>query len=198
MDRLMKTILLILTSISFLMTTTERAETVYQYELNSISGENISLSDYEGDLLLIVNTASECGFTPQYEGLQELYETYSDQGFKVLGFPANNFGGQEPGTDKEIAQFCEMNYGVSFPMFSKVSVKGDDQHQWQEPGLAEDGQHQGNAHQHGVGKGGRHALQGALGAGHLEDQAADNRGQRKGDKGGAEVTQHQAQIQIRR
>ena len=124
----MKTILLILTSISFLMTTTERAETVYQYELNSISGENISLSDYEGDLLLIVNTASECGFTPQYEGLQELYETYSDQGFKVLGFPANNFGGQEPGTDEEIAQFCEMNYGVSFPMFSKVSVKGDDQH----------------------------------------------------------------------
>lgn len=128
MDRLMKTILLILTSISFLMTTTERAETVYQYELNSIDGENISLSDYEGDLLLIVNTASECGFTPQYEGLQELYETYSEQGFKVLGFPANNFGGQEPGTDEEIAQFCEVNYGVTFPMFSKVSVKGEDQH----------------------------------------------------------------------
>ena len=124
----MKTILLILTSITFLMTLTERAETVYQYELNSINGENISLSDYEGDLLLIVNTASECGFTPQYEGLQELYETYSDQGFKVLGFPANNFGGQEPGTDEEIAQFCEVNYGVSFPMFSKVSVKGEDQH----------------------------------------------------------------------
>lgn len=124
----MKTILLIFTSISFLMTITERAETVYQYELNSINGENISLSDYEGDLLLIVNTASECGFTPQYEGLQELYETYSDQGFKVLGFPANNFGGQEPGTDEEIAQFCEVNYGVSFTMFSKVSVKGEDQH----------------------------------------------------------------------
>lgn len=128
MDRLMKTILLIITSIAFLMTLTERAETVYQYELNSINGENISLSDYEGDLLLIVNTASECGFTPQYEGLQELYESYSDQGFKVLGFPANNFGGQEPGTDEEIAQFCELNYGVSFPMFSKVSVKGEDQH----------------------------------------------------------------------
>ncbi len=74
----MKTILLILTSISFLLTITERAETVYQYELNSINGENISLSDYEGDLLLIVNTASECGFTPQYEGLQDLYETYSE------------------------------------------------------------------------------------------------------------------------
>lgn len=128
MERLMKTIFLILTSISILMATTERVETVYQYELNSIDGENISLSDYEGDLLLIVNTASECGFTPQYEGLQELYETYSDQGFKVLGFPANNFGGQEPGSDEEIAQFCQANYGVSFPMFSKISVKGDDQH----------------------------------------------------------------------
>lgn len=128
MDRPMKTILLILTSISFLLTITERAETVYQYELNSINGENISLSDYEGDLLLIVNTASECGFTPQYEGLQELYETYSDQGFQVLGFPANNFGGQEPGSDEEIARFCQANYGVTFPMFSKISVKGDDQH----------------------------------------------------------------------
>lgn len=124
----MKTIILLLTSISFLMITNERADSVYQYELNSLDGENISLSDFEGDLLLIVNTASECGFTPQYEGLQELYETYSGQGFKVLGFPANNFGGQEPGTDKEIAQFCQANYGVSFPMFSKVSVKGDDQH----------------------------------------------------------------------
>jgi len=110
------------------MTTNERVETVYQYELNTINGENISLSDYEGELLLIVNTASECGFTPQYEGLQELYETYSDQGFKILGFPANNFGGQEPGSDEEIAQFCELNYGVTFPMFSKVSVKGEDQH----------------------------------------------------------------------
>lgn len=124
----MKTIILLLTLISFLMITNERADSVYQYELNSLDGENISLSDFEGDLLLIVNTASECGFTPQYEGLQELYETYSGQGFKVLGFPANNFGGQEPGTDKEIAQFCQANYGVSFPMFSKVSVKGDDQH----------------------------------------------------------------------
>ncbi|WP_304622104.1 glutathione peroxidase [Rhodohalobacter sulfatireducens] len=124
----MKTILLLLTWISVFMTTNERVETVYQYELNTINGENISLSDYEGELLLIVNTASECGFTPQYEGLQELYETYSDQGLEILGFPANNFGGQEPGSDEEIAQFCELNYGVTFPMFSKVSVKGEDQH----------------------------------------------------------------------
>lgn len=124
----MKTILLLFTSISFLMITNERTESVYQYELNSLEGENISLADFEGDVLLIVNTASECGYTPQYEGLQELYETYSEQNFKVLGFPANNFGGQEPGTDEEIAQFCEVNYGVSFPMFSKISVKGEDQH----------------------------------------------------------------------
>lgn len=128
MDRLMKTILLLFTSISFLMITNERTGSIYQYELNTIDGENISLSDFEGEVLLIVNTASECGYTPQYEGLQELYETFSDQGFKVLGFPANNFGGQEPGTDEEIAEFCQVNYGVTFPMFSKISVKGDDQH----------------------------------------------------------------------
>ena len=124
----MKTILVSIIAILPMMLATERTETVYQYELNSNGGENISLSAYEGELLLIVNTASECGYTPQYEGLQELYETYSDQGFQVLGFPANNFGGQEPGSDEEIAQFCELNYGVEFPMFSKVSVKGEDQH----------------------------------------------------------------------
>ncbi|MDZ7754913.1 MAG: glutathione peroxidase [Rhodohalobacter sp.] len=101
---------------------------IYDFELNSLSGEEISLSEFEGNVLLIVNTASECGYTPQYKELQELYETYNDKGFYVLGFPANNFGGQEPGSDEEIAQFCELNYGVTFPMFSKISVKGDDQH----------------------------------------------------------------------
>ena len=75
-----------------------------------------------------MNTASKCGYTPQYEGLQAIYEEFGDQGFTVLGFPANNFAGQEPGSDEEIAQFCEMNYGVTFPMFTKVSVKGDDIH----------------------------------------------------------------------
>lgn len=99
---------------------------VHDFELNNIEGENIPLKKYEGNVLLIVNTASECGFTPQYEGLQALYEEYKDQGLVLLGFPANNFGGQEPGTDKEIKQFCEANYGVSFPMFSKISVKGND------------------------------------------------------------------------
>ncbi len=101
---------------------------VYQYQSESIDGEVVSLSEYEGKVLLIVNTASECGFTPQYEGLQALYEQYREKGLVILGFPANNFGGQEPGTDEEIKQFCKVNYGVSFPMFSKISVKGDDIH----------------------------------------------------------------------
>jgi len=101
---------------------------IYDFELDSLSGDEISLSEFEGNVLLIVNTASECGYTPQYKELQELYETYNDEGFYVLGFPANNFGGQEPGSDEEIAEFCELNYGVTFPMFSKISVKGDDQH----------------------------------------------------------------------
>jgi glutathione peroxidase len=101
---------------------------VHQYEENLINGEKVSLSSYEGEVLLIVNTASKCGYTPQYEGLQKIFEEYGEKGFKVLGFPANNFAGQEPGSDEEIAQFCELNYGVTFPMFTKVSVKGDDIH----------------------------------------------------------------------
>jgi len=123
----MKVIITILTGLA-LMFGTERTETVYQYELNTIDGNVISLNEYEGRVVLIVNTASECGYTNQYEGLQKLYENKSDEGLVVLGFPANNFGGQEPGSDEEIARFCEMNFGVSFPLFSKVSVKGDDQH----------------------------------------------------------------------
>jgi len=122
----MKTISLIIGSLLFMSISADTS--IYDFELNSLSGEEISLSEFEGNVLLIVNTASECGYTPQYKELQELYETYNDQGFYVLGFPANNFGGQEPGSDEEIAQFCELNYGVTFPMFSKISVKGDDQH----------------------------------------------------------------------
>lgn len=124
----MKTIVLILISLMTMMTSIERNDNVYKYELNSIDGKNISLEQFEGDVLLIVNTASECGFTGQYAGLQELHESYSEKGLKVLGFPANNFGGQEPGTDEEIAQFCELNFGVTFQLFSKISVKGEDQH----------------------------------------------------------------------
>ena len=124
----MKTILLLLALMMVINTHSERTDSVYQYELNSIDGENISLNTFQGDVLLIVNTASECGFTRQYEGLQSIFEKYEDKGFKVLGFPANNFGGQEPGTDEEIATFCAINFGVSFPLFSRISVKGDDQH----------------------------------------------------------------------
>jgi glutathione peroxidase len=124
----MKTILLLLTVAAFMINDIERMESIYDYKVNTIDGKNISLKDFEGEVLLIVNTASKCGYTPQYAGLQKLYESYSDQGLKVLGFPANNFGGQEPGTNEEIAQFCELNYGVTFPMFEKVSVRGDDIH----------------------------------------------------------------------
>jgi len=109
-----------------LISTDEKS--IYDIDLTTIQGEDTTLEPYKGDVLLIVNTASECGYTPQYKDLQKLFDTYSDQGFKVLGFPANNFGGQEPGSDEEIMEFCEINYGVNFPLFSKVSVKGDDIH----------------------------------------------------------------------
>ena len=112
------------------MTTTAdiTPDSIFEFNPANIDGEKTSLSKFKGKVILIVNTASKCGYTPQYEGLQALYEKYGDQGFVVLGFPANNFWGQEPGTDKEIKQFCKVNYEVSFPMFSKVSVKGKDQH----------------------------------------------------------------------
>lgn len=124
----MNILTLTLLSIFLMSTSIEREDTVHQYEENLINGKKVSLSEFEGDVLLIVNTASECGYTPQYEGLQAIFDEYKDKGFNVLGFPANNFGGQEPGSDEEIAQFCEMNFGVSFPMFTKISVKGDDIH----------------------------------------------------------------------
>lgn len=102
---------------------------VHQFSVKTIKGDDFSLEQYKGSVLLIVNTASKCGYTPQYKDLQELYETYKDQGLVILGFPANNFNQQEPGTNEEILEFCEMNYGITFPMFSKVSVKGEDQHE---------------------------------------------------------------------
>lgn len=118
----------IFTIIPFLLMTIGATDTnrIYDTELTTIDGNEITLEQYAGDVLLIVNTASECGYTPQYKDLQALYEKYSDQGLVVLGFPANNFGGQEPGSDEEIIEFCEINYGVEFPLFSKVSVKGED------------------------------------------------------------------------
>ena len=98
---------------------------VYDFTVNDIHGKPVKLDKYRGKLLLIVNTASECGFTPQYKGLEAMYEKLHDKGLEVLGFPCNQFGGQEPGGEKEIAQFCEVNYGVTFPMFAKVDVNGD-------------------------------------------------------------------------
>ena len=101
---------------------------IYQFEAELLEGQNKSLSDYEGKVLLIVNTASKCGFTPQFAGLEKLYEQYKDQGFEVLGFPSNQFGGQDTGTNDQIGEFCQRNYGVSFPMFAKVDVKGPEAH----------------------------------------------------------------------
>jgi len=98
----------------------------YSFTMIDIDGQPISLSQYQGKVVLVVNVASKCGFTKQYAGLQKLYETYKDQGFVILGFPANNFLGQEPGTDAEIKSFCTTKFNVSFPMFSKISVKGKD------------------------------------------------------------------------
>lgn len=101
---------------------------IYQFEAELLDGKNKSFTDYEGKVLLIVNTASKCGFTPQFAGLEKLYEKYKDQGLEVLGFPCNQFGGQDPGSNDQIGAYCQKNYGVTFPMFSKVDVKGPEAH----------------------------------------------------------------------
>jgi len=98
---------------------------ILSYKVKDINGKEVSLSDYKGKVLLIVNVASKCGYTKQYKGLQELYTKYKDKGFEVLGFPCNDFGNQEPGSNKEIQEFCEMNFGVTFPMFDKIKVLGE-------------------------------------------------------------------------
>lgn len=101
---------------------------IYEIPVKTIDGQETTLNDYKGKTLLIVNVASKCGLTPQYEGLQKLYSEYQDKDFEILGFPANNYLGQEPGTEEEIKDFCSTNYNVTFPLFSKLSTKGDDQH----------------------------------------------------------------------
>ncbi len=103
-------------------------KTVYEYTAKNIDGVTVNLSDYEGKVLLIVNTASECGFTPQYEGLQELYAKYKEQGFEVLAFPCNQFGGQEPGEGNEIKEFCSTKFSTTFPLFDKIDVNGENAH----------------------------------------------------------------------
>jgi glutathione peroxidase len=122
----MKTLILVVLT----MVTTEQS--IYDFKMNSLDGKEIDFSQYRGKNLLIVNVASKCGFTPQYADLEKLHEEFGDK-VVILGFPANNFGGQEPGTSLQIAEFCQKNYGVKFQMFEKISVKGDDQHplyQW--------------------------------------------------------------------
>ena len=102
--------------------------TLADFTATSIDGREVDLADFAGQVVLVVNTASQCGFTPQYQGLQELHDTYADRGFSVLGFPCDQFGGQEPGSEEEIASFCERNFGVSFPLFAKVEVNGAGAH----------------------------------------------------------------------
>jgi glutathione peroxidase len=122
----MKLLFSIITAI--LMTIATSSDSVHQFNVKTIEGDEISLKQYEGKVLLLVNTASKCGYTPQYTELEKLYNTYKDKGLVIIGFPANNFMGQEPGSNEEIKAFCEKNYGVSFPMMSKISVKGSDIH----------------------------------------------------------------------
>jgi glutathione peroxidase len=101
---------------------------IYDFQVKRIDGSDVSLSEYKGKALLIVNTASECGYTPQYEGLETLYQQYKSRGFEVLAFPSNDFGGQEPGSNADIKRFCETKYKITFPLFAKISVKGPDAH----------------------------------------------------------------------
>jgi glutathione peroxidase len=101
---------------------------IYSFEAVDIKGQNVKLDAYRGQVLLVVNTASKCGYTPQFGGLEKLFEKFRAQGFAVLGFPCNQFGRQDPGTNGEIAEFCQMNYGVNFPMFAKIDVNGPDTH----------------------------------------------------------------------
>lgn len=123
----MKFILVIISVIAMSFISTD-SNTIYQFKVKDINGQNFDFANLNGKKIMIVNTASKCGLTPQYEQLEALYTKYKAKNFVIVGFPANDFLAQEPGTDKEIAQFCQVNYGVSFPMMSKISVKGKEMH----------------------------------------------------------------------
>jgi len=122
-----KIIIILLFSL-FAWNNLQSQENIYQFKVQDLYGNEFDMASLKGKKVMIVNTASECGLTPQYKDLQKLYDTYKDKNFVIVGFPANNFKKQEPGTDAEIATFCEQNYGVTFPMMSKISVKGKDIH----------------------------------------------------------------------
>ncbi|QGY42106.1 redoxin family protein [Maribellus comscasis] len=129
----MKKIIFFIATAFFLSFVTYAQNTIHEFKVDDIDGNSFDLSSLKGKKVLVVNTASKCGLTPQYEQLQELYETYGGEDFVIIGFPANNFANQEPGSNEEIEEFCQKNYGVTFPMMSKISVKGDDMHpvyQW--------------------------------------------------------------------
>lgn len=123
-------VLILLAALTFFLGAPSMAtdKNIYAFSAKTIDGKDLELSQFKGKTLLVVNTASRCGFTPQYDGLEKLYEKYKSRGFEILGFPANNFMWQEPGNDAEIKQFCSLKYKVTFPMFSKISVKGKDIH----------------------------------------------------------------------
>ncbi len=128
MKAAIQTFIVLTTLIFGTATGEENVTSIYSFDVKTITGETVKMEAYKGKTLLIVNTASKCGLTGQYEGLQDLYETYKDRDFVILGFPSNDFLKQEPGTNEEIASFCQINYGVTFPMFEKISVKGEGQH----------------------------------------------------------------------
>ncbi len=121
-------LILVLTVLPRIDVWAQQDEGVHTFTMTTIDGAEKSLADYAGNVMLLVNTASKCGFTPQYEGLEKLFERYADQGLRILAFPANNFGGQEPGSDAEIKEFCTSTYDVTFDLFSKISVAGEDKH----------------------------------------------------------------------
>jgi glutathione peroxidase len=128
---------------------------LYELTANRLDGKPEPLADYKGKVVLVVNTASECGYTPQYKGLEALYEEYKDKGVVILGFPSNDFGGQEPGTSTQIAQFCERKYAVKFPMFEKVKTKGEGKSPVYEFLTAKNGEPKWNFHKYLVGKDGQ-------------------------------------------
>ena len=128
---------------------------IYEFSARTLAGHDVSMKQFEGEVLLIVNTASACGFTPQYKGLQHLHEAYAPRGFAVLGFPCNQFGGQEPGTAAQIETFCQKNYGVTFPLFEKLEVKGPGQAPLYQFLTAKFGEPAWNFHKYLVGKDGQ-------------------------------------------
>ena len=119
------TTFLLMLAVTVTVSSTFAADSVHDFKMKSLNGKEVNLADYKGKVLLIVNTASQCGLTPQYEQLQAMHESHGDKGLAILGFPCNQFGKQEPGTAKEISQFCTENYGVKFAMFSKIEVNGE-------------------------------------------------------------------------